>query len=196
MRDEQATYIDLPNDGRLTVRKTAAGAHLESTDADGRFCGSLLAREHCTLARLLRHGGTRMFGEYPVAVCVDGGGWLLSHNITIPLPRDAALLAANALDPEPDHLSPTGVNPRRDWPAQGYGHHETGSIYAGDHDRFVVSLIMGSADTEASTPQEAARTALQYTRSEHGDNATWFVYDRRTGRRHQLAQRQFAAASQ
>lgn len=77
---------------------------------------------------------------------------------------------------------------------------ELNTIYLDDKDRYVVSLIVGYTDEDLqpwieegdlAPEQAAALGALDLTRDEGAYGTNWFVYDRLTGKMHNLEQRDF-----
>jgi hypothetical protein len=190
------TQIELPRRERLRLLARRDSIEVQHLCADGRIRGSLIVAQRIALARLLRHGGAKILSHrgrpQPLAVCRHGEhGYLLSPTLAFALPREAALAASAALDPNPDPLSPVGAREGTDWPARGFGHEETASIYVGDLERYIVSLIVGYEDHEVDSPLDAARAALALTTDENAPGTHWFVYDRATGRGLQLEQREF-----
>lgn len=195
------TQIELPRRERLRLLARRDGVEVQHLCAEGRVRGSLVVAQRIALARLLRHGGTKILSHRgqprPLAVCRHGEhGYLMSPTLAFALPRDAALVASAALDPNPDPLSPAGVREGTDWPAHGFGLEETASIYVGDRERYVVSLIVGYEDDEVKSPLDAARAALALTNDEGASGTHWFVHDRETGERHCFEQREFDPAGE
>ena len=74
-----------------------------------------------------------------------------------------------------------------------YTHDETDSIYVGQKDRFVVSLIAGynEFDSEVFTPKQAAKAALDLIREDGSSDTVWYVYDRQTRTMHRFEQDEF-----
>ena len=69
---------------------------------------------------------------------------------------------------------------------------EVRSIYVGDRDRFVVSLIVGYGDgDDVHDPKTAAAAALSLTNDGGQEGTIWHVYDRQTGEVHQFEQHEF-----
>lgn len=56
---------------------------------------------------------------------------------------------------------------------------ELGNTYVLPSDRYVVSLVYGCSD--AASPVEAARRALNLTRDDQSFETRWHVFDRETG---------------
>lgn len=54
------------------------------------------------------------------------------------------------------------------------------SIYVGDQDRFVVSLIIGYTDNEARSAEQAGALGLMVTQGPQQRSTVWSVYDRVT----------------
>jgi hypothetical protein len=206
MQDEHALVrvpqhaVALPAGAELRVVALLDGVCLQHVNRDGQMTGSLAVSEPLALARLLRHGGGARHLTYrdqpvPVGLSRDGAdGYLLARDLCIELPKAAAVAAADTLDPEPQHLQPE-VPGSRDWPPRAYGLHETATIYVADHERWVVSLIVGyGTDADVSSPLQAARAALELTTEVGSDGTHWFVYDRETGRMHLFKQDEFDPA--
>lgn len=74
---------------------------------------------------------------------------------------------------------------------------EVDSIYVGEKDRFVVSLVVGygaPGETHKGfprTPKQAAAAALALTTEIGSHDTLWHVYDRKTGQMHKLEQQEF-----
>jgi hypothetical protein len=183
--------------GRESMRVLARpdSVELQHLGANGELRGSLRVQQRMTLSRVLRHGGARVLSycarPEPVAVCPGQQGYLLSSSIRVAMSRQAAIAVADALDHNPQHLTRTWLQPGEEWPARGYGLHETHSIYVGDRERFVVSLIVGYTDDEVDSPLAAARAALELTTDGGADGTKWFVYDRASETMRELEQCEF-----
>lgn len=69
---------------------------------------------------------------------------------------------------------------------------EIKSIYTDDKDRFIVALVVGYKPEDGiTTPEEAARAALDLTRDEGAGGTQWYVLDRKTGQGCWLEQKTF-----
>jgi len=68
---------------------------------------------------------------------------------------------------------------------------ELGNTYVHPNDRYVVSLIVGYEDKEATSPEHAAAAALALTQDVDAGGTQWYVYDRKTGMLHLLEQSDF-----
>jgi hypothetical protein len=187
--------LALPEGDELRVLALFDGVALQHVNPDGAISATVAVSEPIALARLLRHGGNARTLSYqgdpvPIAVCRDGDdGYLLARGVCVPLPKTIALEAALTLDPAPNHLAPEapGAYPF----ARAYGLHETATIYVADHERYVVSLVVGYSHSsdEVESPLGAARAALELTTEPGCDSTNWFVYDRETERMHLFEQR-------
>ncbi len=70
--------------------------------------------------------------------------------------------------------------------------HEIDTIYVGNEDRFIVSLIAGyGKEGLVKTPERAAAAALDLTRDSGSSGTHWYVYDRKTKRMHCFEQGEF-----
>lgn len=190
----QQRDIALPDREQLRVVTLPDGAALQHLNAEGELVARVAVSERVALARMLRHGGSARTLTYQgtpvhIGVCRDGpDGVLLCDDIRVPLPKDAAVCAAAALDPDPDHNK--AETPGEDAHTRTYGLQETGTIYVADDDRFVVSLIAGYSLTrgQVRSPAAAARAALHLTTEPGCHSTKWFVHDRLTERMHIFAQ--------
>jgi hypothetical protein len=89
-------------------------------------------------------------------------------------------LARGRPGPEPQYLEAETPR-RRDYPPRAYGLHETATVYVGDDERFVVSLIAGYSEADnVDSPVGAAAAALALTTDEGATGTHWFVSDRHT----------------
>lgn len=68
---------------------------------------------------------------------------------------------------------------------------EVSSVYVGPGDRYVVSLVVGWSQEQASSMLEAARAALEMTRGPGSEVTHWQVFDRETGETVDLVQQDF-----
>jgi len=68
---------------------------------------------------------------------------------------------------------------------------EVSTIYAGDRDRFIVSLVVGyGEDDGVSSPRDAAYYALRLTVEDGSEDTVWRVFDRKTGKTYEYTQKQ------
>jgi hypothetical protein len=68
---------------------------------------------------------------------------------------------------------------------------EVSTIYAGDRDRYIVSLIVGyGEDDDVTDPRKAAYHALRLTQDDGSPDTMWRVYDRVTGETFEYTQRE------
>lgn len=67
---------------------------------------------------------------------------------------------------------------------------ELGNTYAESGNRYIVSLIVGYDDHEATSPAAAVAHTLKLTRDADADGTHWYVYDRHTRSLHLVTQRQ------
>ena len=67
---------------------------------------------------------------------------------------------------------------------------ELGNTYAESGNRYIVSLIVGYDDHEATSPAAAVAHTLNLTRDADADGTHWYVYDRQTHTLHLITQRQ------
>lgn len=108
---------------------------------------------------------------------VDGEVRLMFGRLETMSPAQARQLAVKLLrdadiaEGKTSHLGERTLNPL-----------ELNSIYVGDRDRFVVSLIVGyGKEDRAKTPEQALYGALSLTTDENQDDTNWFVFDRKKG---------------
>ena len=71
---------------------------------------------------------------------------------------------------------------------------ELGNTYVDSDSRYVVSLIVGYTDNDASSPENAVASAIDLTRDENSYSTHWWVYDRETKTSILIEQGQIKAA--
>jgi len=57
---------------------------------------------------------------------------------------------------------------------------ELGNTYVHSTSRYVVSLLVGYDDSNATSPEQAAAKALALTQDDGSEDTHWYVYDRTT----------------
>lgn len=78
-----------------------------------------------------------------------------------------------------------------------FSREEIDSIYCGEGERYVVSLIVSYSEESLRsnewkvTPHAAAASALDLIRDIGSTDTVWFVFDRQTGQMHHLRQEDF-----
>ena len=65
---------------------------------------------------------------------------------------------------------------------------EVSSVYVRPDARYVVSLIIGYADAEISSPEAAVAATLQMTQGQDRKHLVWVVHDRETGETREIEQ--------